>query len=449
MRKLLNILLIFLILPVVATGQGYTLDQCIEMAKVNNNKIKNSQIDLSISEHNVKQAFAAYFPSVSATGMIFKANDGLLQTDIDLSTISALLPLLNLDPIISSMVPSSYSINEVDDGVMGAIVAMEPIYAGGQVRNSNALAKLALEISRLQLSKTEDEVVASTEQYFWQIVSLKENLSTISTVEKQLDEILNIVQSSVNAGLTNNYDLLQVELQRQSIASKRLSAENGLAIVKIMLRQQVGSDDDNFDISFDGFEEAELPLKYYVSVDEGLSNRIDVNMLEKSVEAAKLQKRLEIGKVMPTVAAGAAYTYYDVMEKGVNVGMILGTVSVPLTDWWGGSHAINSKKLLEQKAINDRDENIQLLKVDIESKWNTLQQNYLLIEVAEKTIDVAAENLRVTEQCYNAGTVSITDLLNAQTTYQQGRDGYISARINYQVSLTEYLQSIGRKVTDQ
>ncbi len=66
-----------------------------------------------------------------------------------------------------------------------------------------------------------------TDAYYWQVVSLRDNLSTIEAVERQLEEIHRQVELSVKAGLVTTNDLLRVELRRQEIASDRLKVETG------------------------------------------------------------------------------------------------------------------------------------------------------------------------------------------------------------------------------
>ena len=74
----------------------------------------------------------------------------------------------------------------------------------------------------MQLQQTEAEVRERTDACFWQVVSLRDNLSTLDAVERQLAEIRRQVELSVKAGLVTNNDLLRVELRQQEIASNRL-----------------------------------------------------------------------------------------------------------------------------------------------------------------------------------------------------------------------------------
>ena len=69
------------------------------------------------------------------------------------------------------------------NGIVGGVSASMPLFTGGQIVNANKLAKVNVEVSRLQHGLSVNEVKLVTERYFWQIVKLKEMLNTLSSVE--------------------------------------------------------------------------------------------------------------------------------------------------------------------------------------------------------------------------------------------------------------------------
>ena len=300
------------------------------------------------------------------------------------------------------------------------------------------------EVGALQVRKTEAEVREQTDTYFWQIVSLKEKLRTIEAVERQLDEIHRQVALSVDAGLVTTNDLLRVELRQQEVASNRLKVENGLKVARLLLAHHIGVDWQGFDIAAENFAEPEAPGVYYVSVEEALDRRAEYQLAEKNVEAQRYQKRIERGKHLPTVGVGAGYLYYNVTDKDVDDGLVFAQVSVPISDWWGGSHALKKARIREQQAENDRLQVREMLSVEIEKTWSEVQEAYAQIQLARRSVDSATENLRENRSFYEAGTAPLTDLLDAETLYTQSRDNFTSACAAYRTSLARYLRVTGR-----
>lgn len=413
-----------------AGAQILTLDECRAAAAEHNRTLQNSRFDLEAALQTRREAFTNYFPQVSATGGVFQAQHGLVQADFGMT-----IPQLGTMNLPLSMVKR---------GLVGGITAVQPVFAGLKIVSGNKLARLGEEVGQLQLRKTEAEVREQTDTYYWQIVSLRDNLSTIGAVERQLEEIHRQVELSVRAGLVTSNDLLRVELRQQEIASNRLKVENGLKVSKMLLAQHIGVDWRGFDVGDAAFGEPEAPGNFYVSVEEALDRRAEYLLAEKNVEAQKYRKRMERGKRLPTVGVGAGYLYYNVTDKDVDDGLVFAQVSVPISDWWGGAHALKKARIREQQAENDRLQAREMLAVEVERTWSEVVEAYAQIELMRRSVASATENLRQNRNFYQAGTVPLTDLLDAETLYTRSRNSFTSACAAYRTSLAKYMRVTGR-----
>jgi outer membrane protein TolC len=292
---------------------------------------------------------------------------------------------------------------------------------------------------------TENEVLLTTERYFWQLVSLKEKMRTIEHSETMLNRILSDVKVSVDAGLTTRNDLLRVELEQNKLQSGKLKAENGLQILKTAFAQHIGLENDAFDVEFSTFDVGARLIAPLQQQSGDVKNRLEYQLLDKSVEAARLQRDMEIGKYLPTVAIGAGYEWVK-MDAGrntamnKNVGIALATVSIPISDWWGGSHAIKRKQLEYQTAQNTRQNNADLLWLQMQQIGSELNEAYQQILLAQKSITSAEENLKISQDNFNAGVTILSDLLDAQNLLQQSNDQYTEAVSAYYLKLAEYEQ---------
>ena len=411
-----------------AAQRSYTLEECRQLAIENNLTLKNSAIDGDIAAQTSKEALTKYFPTVSASGTIMRANDYLVKMNMDLSALG---------------VPAALPFNMIDRGKIASVMAIQPVFAGGRIVNSNKLARVGRDVANLRYAISENDVKLSVDKYFWQTVSLKEKMKTIDALTAQLNEIHKNVKNSVEAGVAMPNDLLKVELKQQEVESSRLKVENGLRLSKLMLCQKAGIEDAGFDISCDTFPEPAPPMKYFVDPSQGVERRTENRLLDAGVRAAQLQHKIAVGKNMPSIGVGAAYYYHDLLDKDMNGGIVFANVSIPISDWWGGSHAAKREKLKIRQAENSREDSQKLLRVDIESKWSNLQEAYSQILLAKRSITSSVENLRLNKDYYEAGTIALSELLDAQTALQQSRDRYTDACANYCVVLSEYLQSVG------
>ena len=164
----------------------------------------------------------------------------------------------------------------------------------------------------------------------------------------------------------------------------------------------------------------------------------------KQVEAAKLQRKLAVGQNLPTIGVGVSYNYHNILDNDRSFGMVFATVNVPISDWWGGSHAVKRKKIEQQKAVDQMEDNSQLLQIRMQNAWNGVQESYQQLTIAQRSIEQAEENLRLNRNYYHAGTSKMSDLLQAQLLYQQAQDHRTDAFSDYQNKLLEYKHATGQ-----
>ena len=446
-----------------ASAQTYTLEQIKDSALQNNFAIRSAKYGVEAAQQQRKEAFTKYFPSVSGTGVWFNANKGMAQTTINPSASispelgAALAQSLPQEALAALANPISISM--MKNGTIGSLMAVQPIFAGGQIINGNKLAKVGEEVSKLQLQLSENEVEKTAEQYFWQLASLQEKMNTINAVDTLLRDIHKDVDVAVRAGVAMRNDLLQVQLRQNDIQSQRLKLQNGISIVRLLLSQYCGLRDTSFAIDHSSLtidhsatqmeKDNNGQLSMFRSSSAGLQGKNvqclpEYQLLQKQVEAASLQKKLAVGQNLPTVAVGAGYNYHNVLENNHSFGMVFATVSVPISDWWGGSHAIKRKKIEHQKAVEQLEDNAQLLKIRMQNAWNGVEESYQQLQLAKRSIEQADENLRLNRNYYRAGTSKMSDLLEAQLLYQQSLDKHTDAFADYQNKLLEYKQATGQ-----
>ncbi len=441
----------------LSLGEGsevrlYSLQQLKDSALRNNIAIRTARHDIEAACQQRKEAFTKYFPNVSGTGLWFNANRGMAKMDVNPSemipselgaTLAQSFPAEALAALANPV-----SISMMKNGTIGSLTAVQPVFAGGQIVNGNRLAKVGEDVSRLQLRLSENEVEKQTEQYYWQLVSLQEKTKTIAAVDTMLADIEKDVRVAVKAGVALPNDLLQVQLRRNEVASQRLKLENGISIVRLLLQQFCGLSSLNIEhltLNIDKSLTQEEPAGNHVQSSMfNVQSTPEYQLLQKQVEATKLQKKMAIGQQLPSVAVGAGYNYHNLLENDRTFAMVYATVSVPISDWWGGSHAIKRRKIEQQKAEEQLADNAELLQIRMQNARNSVVEAAGQLSIAQRSIHQAEENLRLNRDYYRAGTCTMSNLLEAQMLYQQALDKHTDAYADLQNKLLEYRQSIGQ-----
>ena len=439
----------------IAAAQTYSYEALRDSALQRNISVRNARLGIQQAEEQRREAFTHFFPQVNATGVWMNADKGMMNMEV---SPSDLIPA-RLQPVLAEVLPaealaalgSPFGMSMMKGVTMAGINAVQPIFAGGQIVNGNKLARLGEDASRLQLQMSENDVEKQMAQYYWQLVSLKEKQRTLDLARQTLDTIYRDVTLAVEAGLILRNDLLQVQLRQNELQSRQLQLDNGTEVLKMVVAQFCGLQGDScgaFDVEEPDWEHVAPALPAPPGEGEGISRLPEYQLLEMQVKAADLQRRMEVGKNLPTLAVGAGYHYYHMppsdfagirfVDNDRSFGMLFATLSIPISNWWGGSHAIRRKRLATQQAREQLEDNAQLLDIRRQRAWRDVQEAYAQLSLAERSTEQAQENLRVQRDCYNAGTITISDLLQAQLLHQQTLDNRTDARAALQQKLTEY-----------
>lgn len=441
--KVMGVLLFYLFTFMPLTAQTYSLQQLKDSALKNNIAIRDAQNAIDAAQQQRKEAFTKYFPNISANGGWFNANKNIISRTISpgdyvpTSVAAAFAQILPPQALVDLTNP--IPVNLIKDGAMAGVTAVQPIFAGGQIVNNNRLARVGVEATRLQLQLSENEVEKQTEQYYWKLVTLEEKMSTIKAVEELLADIYKDVDVAVRAGLIMRNDLLQVQLRQNDIQSQKLKLQNGISIVQKLLAQYCGLNTDAITV-----KKEDIIATVPVETSGNLMDLAEYQLLQKQVDAAHLKRLITLGQNLPTVAVGAGYNYYKINDMNRNFGMVFATVNVPISDWWGGSHAIKRKKIEERKAEEELADKAELLNIRMVKAWNDVTEAYQQLSIAQRSIEQAEENLRLNRDYYRAGTSRMSDLLEAQLLYQQARDQQTDAYADYQNKRLEYRIATGK-----
>jgi outer membrane protein TolC len=440
------ILVVALCINQIYAQKVLTLDESKRLALQNNAKSKNSRLEIEASRQVRKSAFTHYFPSVSAGGLMFNAQKSLMEME----TKGGNLPVYDGNPAhLASATQFAYmpgsSIGLLQKGTIGFVNVLQPIFAGGVIINGNKLATLGEEVSEFQEKLTRDEILLKTEEQYWQIVSLAEKSKTVDEYESLLKSLLSKIDDAFKSGIVMKNDVLKVKLKLSEVLLNKSKLTNGRKLAAMAFCQYIGIPFDSSLVLKDELKVTDLPQSYFIDKNEALKKRTEYALLEKSVESEKLQTNMKLGEYLPQAGIGVSGMYMKFDEgKDRTIGMIYGTLAVPISGWWGGSHELQERSIKEEIAENNFKNNSELLILQIEKAWQDLTDAYKQYLLSEESKVQAEENFKVNDDSYKNGLITVSDLLEAQALLQKTQDELTDAKTNYIVKTTIYLRVTGR-----
>ena len=188
-----------------------------------------------------------------------------------------------------------------------------------------------------------------------------------------------------------------------------------------------------------------LPETLYRNTDEAVLDRDESRLLNISVQAEQLKRKMTVAEALPQLMVGvnasAGNLIFDNFKFNT-VGFLW--LKIPITDWWSTGCKMRQHNLDIQKAENTRRDLTEKMSLETQQAWNGLQESRQQLQLSMETVEYARQNLASVQVNYDAGIVAIHDLLEAQTLLRQAIDKRTEARINYRMQQRKYAVLTGK-----
>lgn len=341
---------------------------------------------------------------------------------------------------------------------MAGLNLTQPIYAGGQVTAGYRLARIGKEISEEQRRNIRMQVIADVDKAYYTLIAIHSQVQMLEAYARQMQRLYAQVSQSVKAGLATANELLRVSTKQNEIDYQLQKARNGQELCRLALANAIGADFGTAIEPADTILDVQAPQ----DISEDIGNRPEVRLLEKQVAVREQQVKLARANHLPTVGLSLGYTYYDNLKvKGTTLAsdgnyhpfsqsyhdgipMALLSISIPLCHWGAEFKKVKKARLEVENARLTLRQNTRAMRIEARQAVQNLTNGYRMVETAHTGQDQATENLRVMRQKYDNQLTTMTDLLDAQSQWQQARSNYIEAQTQYKIYETEY-----RRVTAQ
>lgn len=471
MTILVNILALALLQGLPAAGMAQEVEPakdsllldlrtCREKAREGNADIRNAYLDIEAARQQKMEAFTMYFPSMSVRSMGFYALDPFVE--IGMRDILGNSDLANniMNQINQITRPQGINLGYegMDWGFIAVASVIQPVFAGGRIVNGNRLAQIGVKAAELKTSMTETAQTEEIDKKYWQLISLKEKSRSLDAGEELAETLYTTVDAARRAGLALDTDLMKVMKEQNILKSKRKRLESGMRLAKMDLLNSIGQPFslletnateerpfiDRIDVQAD-LDHLEGPESYYAEDFVASSNSTEARLLELSVEAARLEKKMEIGSTLPEVGVGLAGGYGRMMSRNPRWnGLVMAKITIPITDWWRSSHKIRRLQIKEEQARNQKVYLDNQLELKAQMLWEEVLCTWEEFGLAEENVEWSETAYERSGSTLASGQATVGEYLQAATELQLARDELTDKKIAYITALTKYINMTGK-----
>ena len=191
----------------------------------------------------------------------------------------------------------------------GAITLTQPLYMGGKIRAYNKITQYTEELARQQQNSGLQEVILSTDQVYWQVVSLVNKKKLAEGYLNLLEKLDDDVNKMIVEGVATKADGLSVRVKVNEAEMTLTKVEDGLSLSRMLLCQLCGLDLSTPIILEDESIE-DIPLLSQgaqFDMEVAYANRPEIRSLELAKEIYKQKVNVTRAEHLPSLALMGNY----------------------------------------------------------------------------------------------------------------------------------------------
>ena len=333
----------------------------------------------------------------------------------------------------------------------GAVMVRQPVFMGGAIIAANRIADINEQLADNSIDLTRQSTLYNIDQAYWTVVSLRQKKQLAESYRNLVKKLDDDVKKMIKEGVATRAEGLKVDVKVNQADMQITQVDNGLSLAKMLLCQLCGlGPDDNVTLADENSES--LPLTYSVPTsnnDSIMNDRPELRMLQNTVDISKQNTKLVRAAFLPHVALTGGYlisnpNVFNGFERkfsGVwNVGV---TVQVPVWNWFEGTYKVRASKAatgIAMLELSDAREKVQLQVTQSRYKLNEAQKR---LAMARKNIKSAEENLRCANIGFKEGVMETTDVMAAQTAWQEAQSQKIDAEVEVKLAQVGLNKALG------
>ncbi len=502
MRKVVCFVLLLGAVTVCPAQRVLTLDSCRALALRNNKQINVARLSKDVALNVRKAARTKYLPKVDAVAGFEHmsreisllsnsqkaalgnlGSNGLQQLGSDLGTVlnDQISGLVKQGAISAQQAQQIGSMmQQVGSGPMaqyignlgnslgeeivkalrtdtrnifgGAVMLRQPIFMGGAIQAANRMADIFENMADNDVSQKTQSTLYSIDQAYWTVVSLKQKQHLANSYRDLVKKLDDDVQKMIREGVATRADGLKVDVKVNEAEMQITQVEDGLSLAKMLLCQLCGLPMDQ-DIVLADEDNSQLTTPYtdasQYTPDSTLSSRPEVRMLQNAVDISEQATKIVRAEYLPHVALTGGYmisnpNMFNGFQKkfaGVwNVGIM---VHVPVWTWFEGTYKVRASKAATSMAQMELADAREKINLQIAQGRYKVREAHKRLLMAEKNIKSAEENLRCAQVGFREGIFQTTEVMEAQTAWQQAQSQKIDAEVDVRLSQVNLEKALG------
>ena len=408
----------------VTKSHVLNLADCIELALINNPKIRAAYENSEIAKYQKWETLAGYTPRLD------------WQTSIN-----------RQKPDLTMLRNMNITVDPFNKYMLGQIGIKQLVWDFGYTQNKYTIDKIEYEKSKTIIDQTVNEVVCEVKDAYYNLMYAFEmkkvaidNLENYTTTYKQ-------AMAFWEVGTTTKADVLFAQTKMEQSKADLITANNKIDIAYSRLNNAIGLpfvDPYMIDTSI-LYEPVEISMKEAIEIAN--ESRPDLKGAMLDVDAADQAVKLSWKTFFPSLefqanyATGGIDSFTD--KDWYNYG---GFLTFPTINPVLIRNQIKEAKAQYRKIQFEKKSQVNNIYFDIQSVYTTLKDAKAKIPVAKTSMEHAIENYDLVSGKYKVGYGNVIELMDAQSALSTAKSNYFQAIHQYNSARANMERAIGQTI---
>jgi len=310
------------------------------------------------------------------------------------------------------------------------VTADQTLYDGGQARHAVRSAKLTKDITMEDGRRTRMEVIAGAIRSYYDALLGAEELNATSQAMRSAQADLERAESVRSAGMSTDVDVLSIRVHLAGVREQQIRRQADLDVARAALNDALGLPLDTMHTLTTELAPWRLPDGLLADYEKNaLNERPEARQVKLAINLAENQAATARSNLMPQVGVHAAFeadrqTFYD--KGGANWLVSIG-LRWNLFNGFSDKARIEESKSAVRRSEADQAHANSAIQLQVRRAYADLRAAAQRIEVTDAAVAEAEESLRITQNRYEAGFSTVTDLLRTETALLEARTRRLAA----------------------
>ncbi|AXH09981.1 transporter [Malaciobacter halophilus] len=430
-----KIYLYFLIIT-FCFGQTVTFNEVLNYTLQNNKDLKNSKLNITLSDLNIKEADSLNFGKLSIINKTNRTNHAGYVFNSKLSSREATFKDFGFaqmnEPINTKPKDLNYPSSRTN--INTKLTYDLALFTGFRIKTKKDILKLEKKVNKLKHSMNKTELTFEVFKAYNAVVVAKQFIQALKESKNSVQKVLNSSRSFYKEGLITSIDVKQAkayELQIEaSLAEAKKNFLFALEYLRFLSSNKNITDVNSFEyLNLDLTQKNNLYSKALTQKDKLKVMQLYKSITKKSIDIAKstyypqIYSHLEYGYNDNNIDFSNQNDYYNAVIA----------IKYTLFDNTRDTQYQKSRILYHKASINYEKQK-DYLKLELSNAFEELSAKQIVLSQKKQFLKLAKAIFIQSEKMYKNHLISMTDLLKQKANFQKAKAELIEAKYNKEIA---------------